>query len=189
MFRSRLGLDALVSELAFLFLGVTLAVDGSPFSWVGFRAALCFFLYLSMASWADSLRASSNSLASSASSCPGNWEWVREWLLVNSSSSSSRALKCFLMNSEVSEDIFQGRVGRWFGCFWMQFGLGNDFGSIYLEQIMQRLAILAFIDLLQRAALTGYCSALLNLAPVIDVMQCSLVYLSLGFAYYLTMHI
>ena len=71
----------------------------------------------------------------------------------------------------------------------MQFGLGNDFGSIYLEQIMQRLAILAFIDLLQRAALTGYCSALLNLAPVIDVMQCSLVYLSLGFAYYLTMHI
>ena len=106
MFRSRLGRDALVSELAFLFLGVTLAVEGSPFSWVGFWAALCFLFCLSMASWADSLRASSNSLASSASSCPGSWEWVREWLLVNSSSSSSRALKCFLMNSEVSEDSF-----------------------------------------------------------------------------------
>ena len=29
---SKLGLDALVSELAFLFLGVTLAIEGSPIS-------------------------------------------------------------------------------------------------------------------------------------------------------------
>ena len=48
---------------------------------------------------------------------------------------------------------------------------GNDFGSIYLKQIMQRLAVLGYIELLQRAALIGYCSALLNLAPVSDVMH------------------
>ena len=77
MFHSRLGLDALVSELAFLFLGVTLAVEGSPMSLGIFDATLSFFL-LSMASWTDSLRASSSSLASLASSCPGSWEWVRE---------------------------------------------------------------------------------------------------------------
>ena len=105
MFRSRLGLDALVSELAFLFLGVTLAVEGSPISLAILDAALCFFL-LSTASCVDILMASSNSFASSASSCPGKLETVREWLLVKSSSSSSRALKCLLMISEVSEDFF-----------------------------------------------------------------------------------
>ena len=54
---------------------------------------------------------------------------------------------------------------------------------------MQRLAVLAYMDLLQRTTLIGYCSALLNLAPVSGVMQCSPAYPSLGFAYYLTMHI
>ena len=77
MFLSRLGLDALVSELAFLFLGVTLTVEGSPRSLGIFDAALLFF-FLSTASCADILRASSNSLASSASSCPGKLETVRE---------------------------------------------------------------------------------------------------------------
>ena len=47
---------------------------------------------------------------------------------------------------------------------------GNDFGSIYLKQIMQRLAVLGYVDLLQRAALICYCSALSILAPVNDVM-------------------
>ena len=113
MFLSRLGLDALVSEPAFLFLGVTLAVEGSPISLATLGAALIFF-FLSIASWADNLSASSNSLASSASNCPGNWVCVREWLLVNSSSSSSRALKCLLIISEVSEDMI-GLVGRGLG--------------------------------------------------------------------------
>ena len=54
---SKMGLDAVVPESAFLLIGVTLAVDGSPFSWVGFGAALCFFLCLSIASLADNLRA------------------------------------------------------------------------------------------------------------------------------------
>ena len=71
----------------------------------------------------------------------------------------------------------------------MQFSFGSDFGSIQLKQIMQRLAVLDYIELMQRAALTGYCSALLNLAPVSDVLQCSPVHLILGLAYYLIMHI
>ena len=34
---------------------------------------------------------------------------------------------------------------------------------------MQRLAVLGYIELMQRAALTDYCSAHMNLAPVSDV--------------------
>ena len=49
-------------------------------------------------------------------------------------------------------------------------------------------AVLVDMKLMQRAALTGYCSALIILAFVRDVMQCSLVHLFLGCAYYLTMH-
>ena len=128
MFRSRLGLDALASELAFLFLGVTLAVEGSPISLGALGASLSFF-FLSMASWADRRSASSNSLASSASSCPGSWECVREWLLVNSSSSSSRALKCFLMKSEVSEDVISWWEKGCFGNFWMQYGFGRNLAA------------------------------------------------------------
>ena len=129
MFRSRLGLEALVSELAFLFRGVTLAVEGSPRSLIIFDATLIFF-FLSLASCADSLRASSNSLASSASNCPGSCEWVWEWLLVKSSSSSSRALKCLLIISEVSEDMVLS--GSW-GVVWVLLdavGCGSDFGSM-----------------------------------------------------------
>ena len=129
MFRSRLGLDALVSELAFLLRGVTLAVEGSPISLTIFDATLIFF-FLSLASCADSLRASSNSLASSASSCRGSCEWVWEWLLVKSSSSSSRALKCLLIISEVSEDMVLS--GSW-GVVWVLLdavGCGSDFGSM-----------------------------------------------------------
>ena len=55
--------------------------------------------------------------------------------------------------------------------FRMQLIFVGDFGSIQLKLIMQHLAVLAFIDLLQRATLICYCSALLILAPVSDVMQ------------------
>ena len=67
-------------------------------------------------------------------------------------------------------------------------GFGNDFGSIQLKSIMQCLEVLGYIDLMQRAALIRYCSALMIVASVSEVMQCSLVHLFLGCAYYLTMH-
>ena len=63
------------------------------------------------------------------------------------------------------------RVGIRFGSFWMQLSFWQKFGSIQLKQIMQRLAVLAYIELLQRAALICYCSALKNLASVSDVMH------------------
>ena len=47
----------------------------------------------------------------------------------------------------------------------------------------------AFIDLLQHAALICYCSALLNLAPVGDIMQSVVLYLFLDIDHHLTMHI
>ena len=53
----------------------------------------------------------------------------------------------------------------------MQFGFVNDFDSMQLELIMQRLAVLAYIELLQRAALSGYCNALMILVPVEAVMH------------------
>ena len=52
----------------------------------------------------------------------------------------------------------------------MQLGFGSDFGSIQLKQIMQRLAVLGYIELMQRAALIRYCSALMILASVSDIM-------------------
>ena len=107
---------------------------------------------------------------------------------MNSSSSSSRALKCFLINSEVSEDIVLGESWELVWVLLDAVGFGNDFGSIQLKPIMQRLAVLDYIELMQRAALICYCSALMILASVSDVMQCSLVHLFLGCAYYLTMH-
>ena len=91
-----------------------------------------FFLRSSSASCADNLSASSSSLASSASSCPSKWDWVLEWLLVNSSSSSSRALKCLLRISEVSEDMIQGLVRRGLGV-----GLGVFRCSLVLEGFWQ----------------------------------------------------
>ena len=74
------------------------------------------------------------------------------------------------------------------GSWWGSLGcldavwFGDDFGSIQLKSIMQRLAVLGYIELMQRAALSGYCSALKNFPPVSDVLQCSPVYLSFGFA-------
>ena len=49
--------------------------------------------------------------------------------------------------------------------------------------------VLVDMKLMQHAALSGYCSAPLNFAPVSDVLQFSPVHLFLGLAYYLIMHI
>ena len=111
MFLSKLGLDALISELAFLFLGVTLAMEGSPISRGFLGGSFPFFLCHSMASWVDNLKASSSSFASYASSYLGSYEWVSDCPLVNSTSSSSRALKCFRMSSSVSKDMVRGWLG------------------------------------------------------------------------------
>ena len=78
---------------------------------------------------------------------------------MNSSSSSSRALKCLLRISEVSEDMVAGGSWRVSWVLLDAIVFGSDFGSIQLKQIMQRLAVMGYIDLMQRAALTGYCSA------------------------------
>ena len=45
------------------------------------------------------------------------------------------------------------------------------FGSIQLKSVMQRLAVLVLIDLLQCTALIYYCSAPQKVIPVEDVMQ------------------
>ena len=48
----------------------------------------------------------------------------------------------------------------------------QDFGSIQLKTLMQRLAVFTYIEeLLQRAAIICYCSTPLKLIPVEDVMQ------------------
>ena len=44
---------------------------------------------------------------------------------------------------------------------------------------MQHLAILAYIELLQRTTLIGYCSALMKLSPVEAVMQSVVLHLFL----------
>ena len=62
-------------------------------------------------------------------------------------------------------------------------------GSIQLKSIMQCLAVLAYIELLQCTALIRYCSALLKVVPVEDVMQSVVLYLSLDTDHHLTMHI
>ena len=62
-------------------------------------------------------------------------------------------------------------VGIRVGSFWMQLSFWQKFGSIQFKQIMQHLAFLDYIELLQRAALICYYSALMILAPVSDVMQ------------------
>ena len=89
---------------------------------------------------------------------------------MKSSSSLSRALKCLLIISEVSEDmVLSGSWGGGLGCLdavWF----GDDFGSIQLKSIMQRLAVLGYIELMQRVALC-YCSVLMILASVSDIMQ------------------
>ena len=53
---------------------------------------------------------------------------------------------------------------------------------------MQRLAVLAYIELLQRAALIRYCSAPLKMVPVEDVMQPVALYLFLDIDYHFKMH-
>ena len=108
---------------------------------------------------------------------------------MNSSSSSSRALKCFLINSEVSEDIVLGESWELVWVLLDAVGFGSDFGSIQLKPIMQHLAVQGYIELLQRTAFIRYCSALLILAPVGDIMHWASVYLFLGCDHYLTMHI
>ena len=111
MFLSKLGIDALISELAFLFLGVALDVEGSPISWGFLGGSFSFFLCRSMASWADNVKAFSSSFASYASNCPSSYEWVSDCPLMNSTSSSSKALQCFQMSSFVSEDMVRGFLG------------------------------------------------------------------------------
>ena len=70
----------------------------------------------------------------------------------------------------------------------MQLEFVNNFGSMQLKSIMQRLAVLGYIELMQRAALIHYCSALMILASVSDIMQRSLVHLSLGCVHCFIMH-
>lgn len=50
-------------------------------------------------------------------------------------------------------------------------GFSENSGSIQLKTVMQRLAVLGYIDLLQRDALICYCNVPLKLAPVEVVMQ------------------
>ena len=61
--------------------------------------------------------------------------------------------------------------------------------SIHLKTIMQRLAVLGYIKLLQRAALIYYYSVPLKLAPVEVVMHSVVLHLFLVIDDHFTMHI
>ena len=61
-------------------------------------------------------------------------------------------------------------------------------GSIQLESIMQCLAVLDYIELLQHAASICYCITLLKLSLVEVVMQLVFLYLFLDTDHYFTMH-
>ena len=189
--RSRLGLDALVSQLAFLFLGVTLAVESSPISIGVLWGLFPFFLCLSIASYADNHNASSSSLASSASSCPSTCDCVSDCPLVNSISSSSRVLKCLQMSLLVLKDIIGGWLevilGVAFG--WGVLAFSKNFGSMLLKRILQCLAVLTFIELMQRTAIIRYCSALKELPPIEVVKQSIVLHLFWNIDPHPTMHI
>ena len=62
-------------------------------------------------------------------------------------------------------------------------------GSIQLESVMQHLAVLGYIELLQCAALIYYYSALMKLAPVEAVMQSVVLHFFLDIVDHFTMHI
>ena len=98
-------------------------------------------------------------------------------------------LRLLLLESvEVSsDDIFSVRrhlwlvllqvVGRFegsFGGFWVQL----KFGQHSVRNLTQHLAILTYIELLQRVALIRYCSTPLKLLPVDGVNQSVVHYLS-----------
>ena len=51
------------------------------------------------------------------------------------------------------------------------FVCSGNFGSIQLETVMQRLVVLAYINLMQCAALFGYCSAHPKVLPIDGVNQ------------------
>ena len=73
--------------------------------------------------------------------------------------------------------VLSGSWGGGLGCLdavWF----GDDFGSIQLKSIMQRLAVLGYIDLMQRAALIRYCSAFKKVLPVEVVKQSMVLHLS-----------
>ena len=67
----------------------------------------------------------------------------------------------------------------------MQLIFVENFDSIQLKRIMQRLAVLAYIELLQRTALIRYCSALWKVVLVEDVMQSVVLYLFLDIDHHL----
>ena len=67
-------------------------------------------------------------------------------------------------------------VGRFKGIL-EAFGCSGNSGSIQLETVMQRLAVLTHIELLQRAALIGYFSTPMKLLPVDCVNQSEVHYL------------
>ena len=65
---------------------------------------------------------------------------------------------------------FQRVIGSDFGSrVWLRMfkDFSENSGSIQLKTVMQRLAVLPYVDLMQRAALTGYCSAPLKLVSVV----------------------
>ena len=64
----------------------------------------------------------------------------------------------------------------------------QDFDSIQLKTLMQRLAVFTYIKLLQRAAIICYCSAPLKVVPIEGVMQSVVFYLFLDIVYHFTMH-